>query len=65
MLFRSRVIELDRLNPQIASRLLTPLTRFGKFDAVRRELMQKELARIKAVEGLSRDVFEVVAKSTV
>lgn len=60
-----RVIELDRLNPQIASRLLTPLTRFGKFDAVRRELMQKELARIKAVEGLSRDVFEVVAKSTV
>ena len=60
-----RVIELDRLNPQIASRLLTPLTRFGKFDAVRRELMQKELARIKAVEGLSRDVFEVVSKSTV
>jgi aminopeptidase N len=60
-----RVIELDRLNPQIASRLLTPLTRFGKFDAIRRELMQRELARIKAVEGLSRDVFEVVAKSTV
>ena len=60
-----RVIELDRLNPQIASRLLTPLTRFAKFDAIRRELMQRELARIKAVEGLSRDVFEIVAKSTV
>jgi aminopeptidase N len=53
------------LNPQIASRLLTPLTRFGKFDDSRRVLMQGELARIKSVEGLSRDVFEVVAKSTV
>jgi len=60
-----RVIELDALNPQIASRLLTPLTRFGKFDDSRRVLMQGELARIKSVEGLSRDVFEVVAKSTV
>ena len=60
-----RVIELNALNHQIASRLLTPLTRFGKFDDSRRVLMQGELARIKSVEGLSRDVFEVVAKSTV
>lgn len=59
-----RVLELDKLNPQIASRLLTPLTRFAKFPAEKRALMQAELARIKAAEGLSRDVFEVVEKST-
>ncbi len=59
-----RVLELDKLNPQIASRLLTPLTRFGKFAPEKRAMMQAELARLKAAEGLSRDVFEVVEKST-
>lgn len=59
-----RVLELDKLNPQIASRLLTPLTRFAKFDEGRKSLMQAELARIKACAELSRDVFEVVEKST-
>jgi aminopeptidase N len=59
-----RVLELDKLNPQIASRLLTPLTRFGKFPAEKKALMQAELARIKSAEGLSRDVYEVVEKST-
>ncbi len=60
-----RVLELDKLNPQIASRLLTPLTRFAKFSDDRKNLMQAELLRIKSSEGLSRDVFEVVEKSTI
>ncbi len=59
-----QVLQLDKLNPQIASRLLTPLTRFAKFPAEKRALMQAELARLKASDGLSRDVFEVVEKST-
>ncbi|CAA0108984.1 Aminopeptidase N [BD1-7 clade bacterium] len=57
-----RVIELDKLNPQIASRLLTPLTRWKKRDQSRQELMKAELGRIKA-EDLSSDVYEIVAKS--
>jgi len=59
------VLELDKLNPQIASRLLTPLTRWKKYDAKRQSLMQVQLQRIKASGDLSKDVFEVVEKSTV
>ena len=58
-----RVIELNLMNPQIASRLITPLTRWRKFDADRQELMKAELARILAEEKLSPDVYEVVSKS--
>ncbi len=59
------VLELDALNPQIAARLLTPLTRWKKYDAQRQSLMQVQLQRIKAEPTLSKDVFEVVEKSTV
>ncbi len=58
-----RVIELDRKNPQIAARLLTPLTRWRKLTADRSELMQQELQRIKGQLELSKDVLEVVTKS--
>ena len=58
-----RIIELNTLNPQIASRLCTPLTRWRKFDAARQALMREQLQRIMALEGLSPDVFEVVSKS--
>lgn len=60
-----QVLLLDKLNPQIASRLLTPLTRWKKFDESRQGLMQVQLQRIKAAKNLSKDVFEVVEKSTV
>ncbi|MCY4265581.1 MAG: aminopeptidase N [Gammaproteobacteria bacterium] len=60
-----RVIELDQLNPQVAARLITPLTRWEKYDTQRQALIQAQLLRIKSVPGLSRDVFEVVEKSTV
>ncbi|PAU89029.1 aminopeptidase N [Pseudomonas sp. WN033] len=58
-----RIIELNALNPQIASRLTTPLTRWRKFDSARQGLMRAELERIMALEGLSPDVYEVVSKS--
>ncbi|MEZ2746471.1 aminopeptidase N [Halopseudomonas bauzanensis] len=58
-----RIIELNQLNPQIASRMLTPLTRWRKFDEPRQLLMKAELARILASDDLSPDVYEVVSKS--
>ena len=58
-----QVITLNRLNPQIASRLLTPLTRWQKYDSQRQQLMQQELQRIKSSGDLSKDVFEVVSTS--
>jgi len=58
-----QVLVLDRLNPQIASRLLSPLTRWKKFDSQRQQLMREQLQRIKAEPDLSSDVFEIVEKS--
>ena len=59
------IIELDQINPQIAARLTTPLTRWRKYDYVRQALIQAQLKRIKEVPQLSKDVFEVVEKSTI
>ncbi|EWH00018.1 aminopeptidase N [Halomonas sp. BC04] len=56
------VIELNRLNPEIAARLITPLTRWQRFDETRQELMKGELERIRA-EELSPNVYEVVEKA--
>lgn len=60
-----QVLLLNRQNPQIAARLLTPLTKWRRYDAVRQELMRTELQRIAAENKLSKDVFEVVNKSLV
>ncbi|MGQ4879539.1 aminopeptidase N [Billgrantia sp. LNSP4103-1] len=56
------VIELNRLNPEIAARLVTPLTRWQRFDETRQQLMKGELERIRA-EKLSPNVYEVVEKA--
>jgi aminopeptidase N len=58
-----RVIELDRLNPQIAARLLGVFGRWQRYDAARQALMKAELERILAVPKLSRNSFEVASKS--
>ncbi|MGB0360425.1 MAG: aminopeptidase N, partial [Endozoicomonas sp.] len=58
-----QLLALDKKNPQIASRLLTPLTRWRKFEPVSQGKMKAQLERIKSTSGLSSDVFEVVTKS--
>lgn len=58
-----QVLLLDPLNPQIAARMLTPLTQWRRYDAGRQALMQRQLERIGAVRSLSDDVREVVEKS--
>ncbi|MDR9438228.1 MAG: aminopeptidase N [Halomonas sp.] len=61
-LLADTVIELNRLNPEIAARLVTPLTRWARFDEARQALMKAELERIRA-EELSPNVYEVVEKA--
>ncbi|MEZ0495845.1 aminopeptidase N [Sphingomonas sp. IW22] len=58
-----QLIALDRLNPQTAAKLVPPLGRWRRFDAGRAALMRAELERILAAPGLSKDMFEQVAKS--
>ena len=58
-----RVLELDKLNPQIASRMVRALMNWRHYEAGRSGLMRAELERIKARDGLSGDVFEIVSKA--
>ncbi|MFK7159593.1 aminopeptidase N [Marinospirillum sp. MEB164] len=56
------VIELNQLNPQIAARLVLPLTRHQRMDDHRKAQMKAELQRIQD-QPLSPDVYEVVSKA--
>ncbi|TNF36384.1 MAG: aminopeptidase N [Gammaproteobacteria bacterium] len=58
-----QVIVLNAINPQIASRLITPLTRWQKYTPAVGERMVAALRLIAAEPKLSRDVEEVVLKS--
>ena len=56
------VLALDKHNPQIAARLLVPLTRWHKFAGARQSLMKSALQSI-AEREISKDMRELVEKS--
>jgi aminopeptidase N len=58
-----QVCKLDDSNPQIAARLVSPLTRWRKFAPEYSQQMQAALVQIRDKENLSRDLYEVVHKS--
>lgn len=58
-----QILKLNDINPQIAARMLTPFSRWRRYDPARQELMQQELKRILAHPELARDVYELAAKS--
>ena len=62
-LIADTLLAADRINPQVAARLVPPLGRWRRFDEKRAALMRAELERIVATPGLSKDVFEQASKS--
>ncbi|WP_231756871.1 aminopeptidase N [Microbulbifer elongatus] len=58
-----QVIALDKLNPQIAARIVTPLTRWRKYRAEESTQVQAALKTVRESGELSRDLYEVVSKS--
>lgn len=60
-----QVIALNRLNPQVASRMVSALTQWHRFDEQRQSLMKQQLERIIHTENISKDVFEIANKSLV
>ena len=58
-----KVIELDRLNPQVASRIARAFDRWKKFDAGRQAQARAALERIRDAKDLSRDVGEIVQRA--
>ncbi|HEV2524562.1 MAG TPA: aminopeptidase N C-terminal domain-containing protein, partial [Gammaproteobacteria bacterium] len=59
------VLELDKLNPQVASRMVRAFTNWKRFDSGRQEKMKAQLERIKSQKNLSGDIFEIVSKCLV
>lgn len=57
------IIAADKLNPQIAARLVPPFGRWRRFEPKRAAMMREALERIVATPGLSKDVYEQVTKS--
>ncbi|MBA2490437.1 MAG: DUF3458 domain-containing protein, partial [Gammaproteobacteria bacterium] len=58
-----QILRLDALNPQMAARLVKSFSRWQKYEPGRRALQKAELEMIAGREKVSRDVFEVAAKS--
>ncbi|BCD92236.1 aminopeptidase N [Francisella halioticida] len=56
------VLELDKINHQVAARMARNLMSWKRYDYDRQALMKKELERIKA-SNPSKNVFEIVSKS--
>jgi aminopeptidase N len=57
-----RLLELDKLNPQIASRLASGFKDFKRIPKELQNLMKPELERMIKTEGLSKNVYEIVSK---
>lgn len=58
-----QILVLDKLNPQIAARLLTPMTQWHRYDQKRQILQKAQLERILKAPNISKDVYEITAKS--
>jgi aminopeptidase N len=53
-----QIAKLDNINPQVASRLVTPLIQFRSFSAQHQTLMQAELVKLQQLTNLSNDLKE-------
>jgi aminopeptidase N len=58
-----QVVALDRLNPQVASRLARAFDRWKKYDAGRQAHARAALEMIRGAEGLSSNIAEVVGRA--
>ncbi|MBF0258679.1 MAG: aminopeptidase N C-terminal domain-containing protein, partial [Desulfamplus sp.] len=61
--FADRVIELDKINSQIAARMVSIFSRWKKYDTARQEIMKTKLEQMVALPDLSRDVYEIVSRA--
>ncbi|XP_058199327.1 puromycin-sensitive aminopeptidase [Rhododendron vialii] len=57
------VVQLDKLNPQVASRMVSAFSRWKRYDETRQGLAKAQLEMIMSANGLSENVFEIASKS--
>jgi aminopeptidase N len=58
-----QVLAIDKLNPQVAARLVGAFNAWTRFDQDRQAMMRVALERVMAEAGLSPGVFEIVSKA--
>ncbi len=58
-----RITELDAINPQVASRIVSSFNQWRRYEPGRSALMQAELERIACQPGISKDVSEIVERA--
>jgi aminopeptidase N len=58
-----QLIKLNEQNPQVASRLITPLIQFKRLDQARIKLIKVQLNRLLKLDNLAVDLFEKVTKA--
>ena len=56
------IFKVDKLNPQIAARLILPLTRFNKYKVNRQNKIKKVLKNIEK-NLISKDLSEIIQKA--
>lgn len=61
-ILRDAIIELNAFNPQIASRMVTPLREWKRYTPLLQLHMKEALEAILETPNLSNDVFELVSK---
>ncbi len=58
----ARILELDKINPQVAARLLGAFRSWRNLEIGRRRMALRALQNIASTPGLSNDVHEIVSK---
>ena len=56
------IAELDKLNPQVSSRTARSLIKWRRYNEKRGDAMKVELEKLKGMEGISDDLFEIVSR---
>ena len=57
-----KIIEIDKINPQMASALAGAFKIYDKMNENSKNLMRAELERVVSTQGLSKNSFEIVSK---
>jgi len=57
-----KIIDIDKINPQMASGLTGAFKIYEKLNTLNKDLMRSELERVISTESISKNVYEIVGK---
>lgn len=57
------ILQLNQINPQVAARMIKPLTDWRRYPEYRKKMMKEKLEVIAKEPKISPDIYEIVTKS--